>query len=71
MSILREAKNGAEPMTEQRGSNPTTRRFGKEIKIVATRELTSVIEARGLELMLKRNKNPRLAISALNSSDAQ
>ena len=52
----------------QRGSNHTTRRFGENIEVVASRELPSIIEARKLELILKRKKNPQLAIFALNST---
>jgi len=39
----------------QQGSNHTTHRFG-------AKQLPSMIEARELELQLKRKKNPRLAI---------
>ncbi|MEP7016380.1 MAG: GIY-YIG nuclease family protein [Verrucomicrobiota bacterium] len=51
----------------KRGNNHTTLRFGGEIQLVATRELASMAEARNLELALKRKKNPRLAISFLQS----
>ena len=52
----------------KRGSNHTTHRFGGEIKLVATKELPSMAEARKLEQNLKRKKNPRLAISILQSA---
>jgi predicted GIY-YIG superfamily endonuclease len=52
----------------RRGSNHTTRRFGEQVEVVALRELPSIVEARKLENSLKRKKNPRLAIFALNSS---
>jgi predicted GIY-YIG superfamily endonuclease len=51
----------------QRGSNHTTRRFGRSIELVAAKKCSSIAEARKLELVLKRKKNPRLAIFALNS----
>jgi putative endonuclease len=54
-----------------RGSNHTTRRFGEEIELVASRELASIVQARKLEFALKRKKNPRLAIFALNSVSAR
>ena len=49
----------------QRGSNHTTRRLGSNVEMVATAEVSSMIEARLLELRLKKKKNPRLAIIAL------
>ena len=52
----------------RRGSNHTTRRFGENIEVVASRELPSIIEARKLELILKRKKSPQLAIFTLNST---
>jgi predicted GIY-YIG superfamily endonuclease len=51
----------------KRGSNHTTRRFGGEIELVVARELPSMVEARTVESTLKRKKNPRLAISILQS----
>jgi len=51
----------------QRGSNHTTRRFGRQIELVIAKELPSMVEARKLERTLKRKKNPRLAISILKS----
>jgi predicted GIY-YIG superfamily endonuclease len=49
----------------RRGSNHTTHRFGGQIELVAAKELISMAEARKLERILKRKKNPRLAISFL------
>ncbi len=55
------------PAEHKRGSNHTTRRFGTDVMLIAANELPSMIEARALECRLKREKNPHLAISALNS----
>jgi predicted GIY-YIG superfamily endonuclease len=52
----------------KRGSNHTTHRFGGQIELVAAKELPSMAEARKLERTLKRKKNPRLAISILQSA---
>jgi predicted GIY-YIG superfamily endonuclease len=52
----------------KRGNNHTTHRFGGEIKLVAIKEMPSMAEARTLEQNLKRKKNPRLAISILQSA---
>ena len=52
----------------KRGSNHTTRRFGNQIELVIAKEVPSMVEARKLERMLKRKKNPRLAISILKSA---
>jgi len=49
----------------ERGSNHMTRRFVK-IELVAAKQIPSMSEARSLEAELKRKKNPRLAIFALN-----
>jgi predicted GIY-YIG superfamily endonuclease len=51
----------------KRGSNHTTHRIGGQIELVAAKELPSMAEARKLERALKRKKNPRLAISMLQS----
>jgi predicted GIY-YIG superfamily endonuclease len=51
----------------KRGSNYTTHRFGGPIELVVAKELPSMAEARKLERTLKRKKNPRLAISMLQS----
>ena len=40
----------------QRGSNHTTRRLGGEVKLVASRQLSTMAKARTLELQLKRKK---------------
>ncbi len=53
----------------KRGSNHTTRRFGNEIHLVTAKEVPSMVEARKLERSLKRKKNPRLAISILQSDN--
>jgi predicted GIY-YIG superfamily endonuclease len=53
----------------RRGSNHTTRRFGGNIELVASKELPSIAEARKLELALKRKKNPQLAVNILQSRD--
>jgi predicted GIY-YIG superfamily endonuclease len=49
------------------GRNHTTRRFGEELLLAAVKEVASMADARALERQLKRNKNPKLAISGLNS----
>jgi putative endonuclease len=49
----------------RRGSNRTTRRFGSKVEIVITRTVSNAVEARRIEQALKRKKNPRLAIYAL------
>jgi predicted GIY-YIG superfamily endonuclease len=53
----------------RRGNNHTTRRFGGQLVLAAAREVPSIAEARAIELRLKRKKSPRLAISALNSTE--
>jgi len=53
----------------KRGSNHTTLRFGDHIELVAAKELPSMTEARKLEQILKRKKNPQVAISILQSTD--
>jgi predicted GIY-YIG superfamily endonuclease len=50
----------------KRGGNHTTHRFG-ELTLVAAKEMPSMAEARRLEIDLKKKKNSRLAIFALNS----
>ena len=40
----------------QRGSNHTTHRFGAKLELVGAKQLPSMIEARALELQLKRKK---------------
>jgi predicted GIY-YIG superfamily endonuclease len=51
----------------KRGSNHTTRRFGGQICLVASREIPSMEGARALEKRLKKMKNPAKAIRFLNS----
>jgi predicted GIY-YIG superfamily endonuclease len=45
-----------------RGHTATTRRLGDKLQIVAKKEVPAVGDARKLERILKRKKNPRLAI---------
>ena len=52
----------------KRGSNHTTLRFGSQIELVVAKELPSMAEARKIERILKQKKNPRLAISILQSA---
>jgi predicted GIY-YIG superfamily endonuclease len=49
----------------RRGSNHTTRRLGAELELVISRVVEDAAEARRIELALKRKKNPRLAVLAL------
>jgi predicted GIY-YIG superfamily endonuclease len=49
----------------RRGSNHTTRRIGGEVHLVLARIVEDAKQARQIELSLKRKKNPRLAILAL------
>ena len=51
----------------RRGSNHTTRRLGRDIELVASREVGSINTARALEQQLKRKKNPHVAIFLLQS----
>jgi predicted GIY-YIG superfamily endonuclease len=53
----------------RRGSNHTTRRFGGNIELVASKKMPSIREARKLEVILKRKKNPQLAVFSLRSQD--
>jgi predicted GIY-YIG superfamily endonuclease len=45
-----------------RGQTATTKRLGEKFKIVAKKETKTLVEARELERILKRRKNPKLAI---------
>jgi predicted GIY-YIG superfamily endonuclease len=45
-----------------RGHTSTTKRLGSKLVIVAEKEFPTLGEARTIERMLKRKKNPRLAI---------
>jgi predicted GIY-YIG superfamily endonuclease len=49
----------------RRGGNHTTRRLGFELDVVISRRIDTAVEARRIEFALKRKKNPRLAIEAL------
>ena len=49
----------------RRGSNHTTHRLGADLEVVISRDVGSAVEARKIEFALKRKKNPRLAIRAL------
>jgi predicted GIY-YIG superfamily endonuclease len=51
----------------ERGSNHTTHRLGNRIELIVAKEVPSMADARKLELVLKRKKNPQLAISMLQS----
>jgi predicted GIY-YIG superfamily endonuclease len=45
-----------------RGHTHTTKRLGENIEVVATKEVATLSEARGIERTLKAKKNPQLAI---------
>ena len=45
-----------------RGHTATTKRLGEKLGLVAKKETKTLREARALERMLKRKKNPKLAI---------
>ena len=45
-----------------RGHTATTKRLGNVLEIVVNKEVGTLGEARQLERLLKRKKNPRLAI---------
>jgi predicted GIY-YIG superfamily endonuclease len=49
----------------RRGGNHTTRRLGAELEVVISRIIGNPVEARRIEFGLKRKKNPKLAIAAL------
>ena len=51
----------------QRGSNHTTRRFGRPVELIASHEFGSMSEARAFERRLKQFKNPELSLSHLRS----
>jgi predicted GIY-YIG superfamily endonuclease len=46
----------------QRGHTHTTKRLGEKLEIVASKEFATLKEARRIERILKRKKNPKLAI---------
>jgi predicted GIY-YIG superfamily endonuclease len=45
-----------------RGHTATTKRLGENLKVVVKKQVATIEEARKIERMLKRKKNPRLAI---------
>ena len=49
----------------RRGSNHTTRRLGETLELIAAVEVTTMKEARKLERICKRKKNPELALDML------
>ncbi|MFZ1219015.1 MAG: GIY-YIG nuclease family protein [Chthoniobacterales bacterium] len=49
----------------RRGGNHTTRRLGSDFNVVVIRWVQTAGEARRIEFALKRKRNPRLAIYAL------
>ena len=51
----------------QRGNNHTTHRLGSGVELVAEAQVSSMTEARALEGQLKRKRNSRLAVFALQS----
>ena len=55
----------------RRGSNSTTRRFGGKLELIGAKELSSIAEARKLEILLRRKKNPRLAVFSLQSLEIE
>ena len=50
-----------------RGNNHTTRRLGRNLELVISKTVDGLVEARQIELALKRKKNPLLAIRALEN----
>jgi predicted GIY-YIG superfamily endonuclease len=49
----------------RQGHTHTPRRLGENLELVASKEVTTLDEARKIERTLKAKKNPRLAIHAL------
>jgi predicted GIY-YIG superfamily endonuclease len=49
-----------------RGHTATTKRLGDTLEIVAKKEVTTLAKARKIERLLKRKKNPKLAIYHLH-----
>ena len=49
----------------RRGSNHTTRRFGGALQLVASLQLSSMAQARKIEIALKKKKSPALAVMSL------
>jgi putative endonuclease len=50
----------------QRGHTHTTKRLGHKLEIAASKEFPTLEQARAIERMLKRKKNPQLAIYYLS-----
>ncbi len=44
-----------------RGHTATTKRLGDALEVVAKKEVPTLVEARKIERLLKRKKNPKLA----------
>jgi predicted GIY-YIG superfamily endonuclease len=51
----------------RRGHTYSTRRLGEELEILASLEVPTLKEARDLERLLKRAKNPKWALHELES----
>jgi predicted GIY-YIG superfamily endonuclease len=49
----------------QRGHTHTTKRLGEQLEIVASKEFSTLKEARQVERLLKQKKNPSVAIYLL------
>src|SRR5207245_11519496 len=49
----------------RRGHTHTTKRLGGDLRIAASVETATLLEARALERELKKKKNPRLALHLL------
>ena len=49
-----------------RGHTATTKRLGQNLVIVANKQFETLDEARAVERLLKRKKNPKVAIYLLN-----
>ena len=45
-----------------RGHTATTKRLGDKLEVIAKKQVVTLGEARRIERMLKRKKNPKLAI---------
>jgi predicted GIY-YIG superfamily endonuclease len=45
-----------------RGHTATTKRLGERLEIIAKKEVPTLLEARRIESVLKRKKNPKVAI---------
>ena len=48
-----------------RGHTATTKRLGEKLSVVVRKEFETLKEAREIERLLKKKKNPRLAIQYL------